>query len=248
MESSSLDALRQRIERLESWCHRWKLMSVTALTAAALLLGLGGAQLPPPPTPQRGPENSLVLRDIGGRVRAILAISVAETPALVFYDEKGTERARLGLANDSSPSLSLCDKNGRIRFAVGLTKDDTLGLSIFDERGSANMRITSNADNTFLSMAGNRAGINLRSGRLKNQLSIEAGPGDKAYVAITGEDGKDRLGFGTGPGGKAGLQLWDAIGRYRIGLGILQGNTGLVLVGDDGKPFFQVPKGDTSAK
>lgn len=176
-------------------------------------------------------------------------MTAAQTPVLMFYDEKGSERAWFGFANDTSPSLALCDKNGTVRIAMGIEgADNKLGFGIFDEKGNAAVSISNDPDKTSLYLSGNRSAINLRSGKLRNQLSIEAGPGDKAYVLTSGDDGRKRLAFGSGPGNKAGLEVWDATGRYRIGLGILQGKTGLALVGDDGKPFFQIPKEDTHAK
>lgn len=48
METSSFDVLQRQIDRLESECRRWKLMSLSAFLVGILFLGVCGAQFPPP--------------------------------------------------------------------------------------------------------------------------------------------------------------------------------------------------------
>ncbi|MFZ0889900.1 MAG: hypothetical protein WA005_15750 [Candidatus Binataceae bacterium] len=87
-------------------------------------------------TPERVPAAGIskvveaerfVLRDAGGKVRAILGLSDTDSAALSLRDREGKERAALYVTAHGPSALDFCDEKGATRVMLGLG-DEYLAL------------------------------------------------------------------------------------------------------------------------
>jgi hypothetical protein len=128
-----LQAMCERVSRLERQNRTMKRLgtSVLVLAAAALLVG----QAPAKPKPSGGrtiEAETFVVVARNGEPAAKLGV-FSGGPGLILLDEKGVSRGNLSLSK-SGPGLSLSDENGKPRIALTSTEDGGR-LTIADEKG-----------------------------------------------------------------------------------------------------------------
>jgi hypothetical protein len=101
MDKPKIDALAERIERLERENRRWRWGSGLALIAGLVVM-IGGAQRANDP-------------------------KVVEAEGFIVRDKDGKERVRLGLATDGDPALFLRGKDGHNRVILQASEEDDCG-------------------------------------------------------------------------------------------------------------------------
>jgi hypothetical protein len=101
MDKPKIDALAERIERLERENRRWRWGSGLALIAGLVVM-IGGAQRANDP-------------------------KVVEAEGFIVRDKDGKERVRLGLATDGGPALFLRGKDGHNRVILQASEEDDCG-------------------------------------------------------------------------------------------------------------------------
>jgi hypothetical protein len=128
MNETSLDALTQRVDRLERENHRLKRTEILVIVAFGAL-ALMGQTMPNGKVAKVIEAERFVLRDARGRERAVLGmvadkIARASTdPSLDFYAVDGVRRVRLGISPFwSDPSLDFYAKDGGDRISLGVSQ------------------------------------------------------------------------------------------------------------------------------
>ena len=126
-QTPDLQAVVERLEKVETQNRRLKLMGALVLALAGAALLMGQAQ------PNRRVEAEMfVLKDANGKVRAELGMA-AHGPVLALYDEDGTRRAALGMA-EKGLGLFLFDAIQKRRVTLGVTEKGPI-FALFDEDG-----------------------------------------------------------------------------------------------------------------
>lgn len=123
-ETPDLQAIVERLERLEKQDVRLKRagLSVLLVVSAALLMGQA--------RPFRTVEaEGFILRDVSGKRRATLAVAADESVSLTLGDSTGTVRASLSVGKPGA-SLDFADPNGKVKETFS---DE--GLMFFDNAG-----------------------------------------------------------------------------------------------------------------
>jgi len=146
MNQTDLEAMGERLGRLERELRLWKRAAMATVVLLLALLAFG-------PTPRtreaRAADSSakelvarsLTIVDEQGNRR----IALDSRPAVMLYDEKGTLRASLAATNDS-PVLALFDKRETQRAKLGTGNDGPV-LVLFDEKGTLRADLSAAADN-----------------------------------------------------------------------------------------------------
>jgi hypothetical protein len=236
MDERGLQVLSERLARVERENRRLRRIGAVVLAGLAAVVLLG----------QAGPGNvgrtveaeQFVLRDAGGKVRAVLHTRADGSPHLDFRDAAGGARASLGLLGDVAglsltdkagnggvvlhtqldgrPSLTFTDRNGGRRMTLFLSHDGSSTLA-FSDRHRASRMVLNAIDNGPMGLFFYDAG-----GRLRSLLDIE--PDGSPALALFDENRTSRaiLGHTELDGGKAGtterrqassLLLFDKTGR-----------------------------------
>lgn len=134
-QETAIEAVLERLTKLEKQNRRLKRTGVAVLVAAASLAFMGQAS-----KNKTVEANEFVLRDSAGRVRASLSVdSLLGAAELVLFDIKGRERVVLASATtlpDSGTALLLADSQGRQRLRI--SAEDSLGgtLDMLNENGA----------------------------------------------------------------------------------------------------------------
>lgn len=76
-----------------------------------------------------------ILRDISGRVRAVLGSAPDGAMGLNLDDANGHTRVTLDVEDSGSPGLDLYDQDGKRRALIALGKQGTPGLGLYDAGG-----------------------------------------------------------------------------------------------------------------
>jgi hypothetical protein len=111
---ASLEALTNRVAKLESQNRNLKKAGIASIIAATVVIAMGQA-----PTKKVVEANEFVLQDASGKTRARLSMEGNERPALSFYKDKTNITA--SLAGGDEPFLVL--------FRPGTTEEVTLGAN-----------------------------------------------------------------------------------------------------------------------
>lgn len=175
-EASELEAMAERLGRLEGSHRRWKLAGVGLASCLVVLLGVAAAHLPGTIEAEH-----FVVKDRAGAVRAELAVGPDNMPGLSFFDNNGKPTLTLGLNKDAKPGINLFDPEGTLRAACAVRPDGTPGLCLVDRRGNIKLSLD-------LSDNGS-SGINLYSenGALRAALAIR--PDGTPGVGLFDEQG-----------------------------------------------------------
>jgi hypothetical protein len=255
------DITNQRLDRLERECHRLtrqgrhrKLAGCLALIGAGIL-AIGGAN-------QDKPAKSIesehfVLRDNGGKRRAVLEVNASGMVVLSLSDKDEKPRAVIALANDGSPILSLQDEQGvrRVSFATSkefggsvvnlMDKDGKirLGMAVRDDGGMPTLDLRDKDANRRIILGVLRDG----SGTLdfngeKESQRIRIGLGrDLPSLLFYDKQESPRLGLVVAPTGMVGLDVLTDEKRMSLGLEP-KGNMSLRIIDNKtDKVIFQTP-------
>ena len=133
-EKPDLQAVVERLEKVERQNHRLRLAGAVALLLIGAVVLVGAT------TPKNTDHSTsdfkfksvevekLVVRDKQGETRALLVVD-KDGPGLMLYDSQGETRTSLTV-DEAGPKLRLLDAKGRTRFGVGVLKDESIGALI----------------------------------------------------------------------------------------------------------------------
>ncbi|HEY7675583.1 MAG TPA: hypothetical protein VIG69_00825 [Candidatus Methylomirabilis sp.] len=236
MHEGDLEALRERLARLERENRRVRRTGAVVLAGLAAVVLLG--QAAPGNVGRTVEAEQFVLRSADGKVRAVLHTRADGSPHLDFRDAAGNARASLGMLGDVAglslteaagnggvilhtqadgrPSLTFTDRNGGRRMTLFLTHDGSSTLA-FSDRHRASRMVLNAIDNGPMGLFFYDGG-----GRLRSLLDVE--PDGSPALALFDENRTSRaiLGHTQLEGGKAGkiekrqassLLLFDRAGR-----------------------------------
>lgn len=133
MSDSGLNALTQRVDRLERDLRWWKRVAGLGgmLTVAAVLLG----QAPVGPPVKAVEAERFNVRDAAGNLRALLGTTSDGATSLLLYNATGVNQAGLGVMADGSTSVFLANPAGRTVTELTLYRDGTPTLVFRDRNG-----------------------------------------------------------------------------------------------------------------
>lgn len=130
MDTSSMQALAERVERLEvenQWLKRLGSLVVVGVAA----LGIHGTNLGRPAGQVEAER--FVVKDSRGRVRASLSMQPDGEPGLTILDDRGREQIALRATSDRTSTLEFKDR-GRPRLAMSASSSGATNLNLFDRR------------------------------------------------------------------------------------------------------------------
>ena len=134
---TTLQALADRVNKLEVQNRRLKLAGVAVVIMASAVLLMGQARS------SRAVEASeFRLIDTNGKTRARLAVGVGGGPTLTFFDSKDLPVA--GIDGGKEPSLFLTGWDSAAHILLRITKD-SYGLDLADKRPRATLSVSNNS-------------------------------------------------------------------------------------------------------
>jgi hypothetical protein len=133
--NASIQALSQRVARLEQASRQWKRLASGALAALAIIVLLGAAAGKRVKSPAELRAQHLVLVDKADKARAELTLVSDDQPALVLLDDAGKPRLMLALSKYGEPLLSFVDAGGTRRLVLSLDLYGTM-LRLTDDAGN----------------------------------------------------------------------------------------------------------------
>jgi hypothetical protein len=127
-ETTDLQALRQRLERVERESRRLKCIGVVVLAGivGAVLMGQAKAN-------RVVQAEKFVVQDASGRARAELGAAPDGRAALVFFDRNGRSRIELRILPDDRVGLLLQGKDEKPLAALRVLPDGRALLAIYDK-------------------------------------------------------------------------------------------------------------------
>jgi len=133
----TVQALADRVSRLETQNRRLKMagLAIVTLASALLLMGQAGSG-----RVMEGSEFRLI--DANGKTRARLAMGVAGGPKLTFFDTKDLPIA--GIDGGKEPSLFLTGWDNAAHILLRITKD-SYGIDLADKRPRATLSVSNNS-------------------------------------------------------------------------------------------------------
>ena len=251
MTEPTLNALTQRLDRLEREVRWWKLVGSAAvgLLGVIFLLGAAGGKV----TGELRAKRFLVV-DEGGGARAILGSSglglydqaqklrfqatvETTTTNLGLYDGNGKLQASLAVHPDGSSGLVLGHDGGRLSAVLGsfpLGKEVMVGLGLLDQ---------SKKERVLLYFSPNRgARLDLADTDENLRFTVGVAPDDTVGMAFPDKDKKVRIGLATDADGTPGLVLADKDRRARTEFRLSHdGSPVLALQDKDGKVIWKAP-------
>jgi PHD/YefM family antitoxin component YafN of YafNO toxin-antitoxin module len=120
MDKPTLDALSQRVDRLERESRWWKGLASLALALLGIVTLLGATAGKKTKSSVELRVQRLVLVDKVEKARAELLITADNQPSLFLADEAGKPRLMLSLTRYGQPSLSFADAGGTRRVVLGV--------------------------------------------------------------------------------------------------------------------------------
>ena len=148
-ETPDLQAIMERLEKVEKQNRRLKQAGATVLTLCAAFVLMGQTS----PKSRTVEAEEFIVRDANGEMQMVLntvegrpfislydantarvVLCISKGPALILRDANGTERASLGLV-DGKSVLTLRDANEQAR-AVLWMEDTGPGLALYDANGT----------------------------------------------------------------------------------------------------------------
>lgn len=126
-ETTDLQALRQRLERVEQESRRLKQIGVVVLAGivGAVLMGQAKAS-------RVVQAEKFIVQDASGRTRAELGTAPDGRVALVLFDQNGRSRIELRVLPDDRVGLLLHSKDEKPRAALRVLPDGRALLSLYD--------------------------------------------------------------------------------------------------------------------
>jgi hypothetical protein len=252
----------QRLERLERDWHRltrqtrhWKFAGCLALIGASVLAICGANQDKPAKLVE---AEHFVLRDNGGKRRAVLEVNANGHVVLSLSDKEEKPRAAIVVANDGSPILSLQDEKGVVRVSLATSKEFggsvmnlvdqdgkmRLGLSVRDGGGVPTVDLRDKDANRriILGVMPDGSGtLDFKGEKESQRIRIGLGR-DLPSLIFFDKQENPRLGMVVSPTGMVGLDVLTEEKRMSLGLEP-KGNMSLRIIDNKtDKPIFQTPK------
>lgn len=133
----TVQALADRVRKLETQNRRLKLAGFSAAIAVSALLLMGQAR-----TSRVVEASEFRLIDANGKTRARLTVGAGGGPTLTFFDTKDLPIA--GLDGGKEPSLFLTGWDSAAHILLRITKD-SYGLDLADKRPRATLSVSNNS-------------------------------------------------------------------------------------------------------
>lgn len=129
-------------------------------TLAALLVVLWGGRRPDGAwSVTRLSAEEIVLRDVDGVARGLLATDAEGRAMLTLSDRDGRERIRMTVLADGSPGVTINDPDQRPRAVLGYLPDGTTNLVFADAQGVSRAVVGLDADGSTQALFADDAGI-----------------------------------------------------------------------------------------
>jgi hypothetical protein len=191
---STVQALTERIAKLEVQNRRFRKAAIAALVVASALAVMGQA-----PTRRVLEANEFVLKDASGTMRARLSMEMTDRPTLTFYRDKTHSSASLAGGDEPFLVLNRAGTNELVQLGANRT---FYGLGLYEQEIRAG-----------LSVQNGNPGIELYDEAGKPQVSIEADKKNGEFITLGGTPGKQSAMFsnvGAVLFGKDKEVLWSA--------------------------------------
>ena len=133
----TVQALADRVSRLETQNRRLKMAGLAFVTLASALLLMGQTR-----SSRLMEASEFRLTDANGRTRARLAMGVGGGPTLTFFDTKDLPIA--GIDGGKEPSLFLTGWDNAAHILLRITKD-SYGIDLADKRPRATLSVSNNS-------------------------------------------------------------------------------------------------------
>lgn len=205
LETPDLQAIAERLERLEKQNRRFKHAAILLLVVASAILLMGQA------APKQTVEaNRFLLRDSYGKIRAELGFLQGQVPSLRVFDATGEEGAALGVGEHGFVTLS----NAKRGSVVSMTAE--AGILLFGRATESGINLVDAAKQTRATLVVDNnvpvLNLNDRSGRPRASVEVQdAGP-----VLIFRDANKTtRVGLSAGKSGAA-ISFHDSNGKPRL--------------------------------
>jgi hypothetical protein len=135
MNEPTLEALSQRVERLEQANLRSKRLASLALVVLGVVVLFGAAASQKAKSPAELRAQRIVLVDKAEKGRAELTVMSDNQPGLMLADDAGKPRLMLSLTRYGEPRLSFADAGGTRRMLLSLDLYGTV-LRFSDDAGN----------------------------------------------------------------------------------------------------------------
>ena len=201
MNKPLLDALSERVDRLERENRRWRRAGVLVLLVG-VILATGGARWAD--GPRTVVAEGLLIQDKDGGLRAMLGSGPDGGALLTMFDSKLKPRFVLGVKPDGEPGLSIKDQDGRLRFGMGFMADGTSRLEVGGSGGKGSVILRVRSD-----------GVADLGVLRREKLAVSLGTTPEGTAGLSGydRDSKQRLALGVREGGQPVLQFLDEKGK-----------------------------------
>jgi hypothetical protein len=222
MDKTQVDALAERIDRLEQECGELKRANRrlkrlgTLIVAGAVAVLIAGADMAKVIEVER-----IILREKGGQIRARLEVKSDGAPSLEFFDKKGRSGIKMDVSELGS-YLSVHSKEGASSLTMSANEVGSAHFEVSVEDGQmARILASGKADN----LAELELGKPLDQGRLRVAVHD-----DDAFVSLYAAGlGDQTLSLGADADGSTSLDLSDDDHKKRLSIG----------GGPDGAPFIK---------
>jgi hypothetical protein len=184
---STLEALTDRVAKLEAQNRRLKKAGIASFIVAAAIIAMGQA-----PEKKVIEANEFVLQDASGKMRARLSMETKDKPALTFF--RGQTTPVVSLAGGDEPFLLLTRAGTTEQLQLGANKE-FVGLAIYEKEISAG-----------LSLQNGIPGLELFYENGKPHVTLTASATD-SYLTMFDADSKTSLSMGVPPTGGASQLL-----------------------------------------
>ena len=134
MTESTLDTMRNRLDRLERESRRLKRVTLVVGLGAAAALVMG--QTAPHRSIRTLDAEEFVLRDSRGQIRASLGTTQGPTATILqIQGDNGKPRTRITVSGDGTSSLEFMDSGDRVRLLLGIRDNGLPRIWLGNEAG-----------------------------------------------------------------------------------------------------------------
>jgi hypothetical protein len=134
MTESTLDTLRQRLDRLERESRRLKRVTLVVIVGAAAAPVMG--QTAPHRSIRTLDAEEFVLRDSRGQIRASLGTTQGPSATILeIHGDNGKPRTRVTVSSDGTSSLEFMDSGDRVRLLLGVRDNGLPRIWLGNETG-----------------------------------------------------------------------------------------------------------------
>jgi hypothetical protein len=247
MELPTIEAMAQRLERLERENRRWRRAGIVVALALAALPMIAGASRDDRTTVLEAQR--LILKGQDGKVYAELGVLTnkargTEFPQLSLYDQRGKTRVELAVGPNGFPELRFRDEDQRTRCSLAMLPDGLTQLGFHQKDGWGQLSLGSFRDGAGLMLFGPDG--QGRGGRDHGGLFVSSDGSTKLHFFTSGsiKDGAqhERVLLGVGADDTTTLRLRGETLPGGIALEVSpQGPGRLKLSNGVGIPLFAAP-------